>query len=266
MASSQRSCVNHPDVFYCVYGEYTLKENRKTITNFVKKLILEHLRQWNNGKIRSPKFGIPMVWREPINHFDNCYFCIVNITSINRNNRSKWKYPDLASARWPVLHSDEIPIPTFHQLPEIPEDKFCNFDVSDADRVSDIDYEEASNLQRFNQNELSGLIRELCLLKEASELLASRLNDKNLLNSGTKITFYRTREKDLLSFFSHENDLVFCNDINGLLLKMGLNEYFSIDWRLFIDSSKRSLKCVLLHNGSRYGSIPIAHTTKMKEE
>lgn len=37
----------------------------------------------------------------------------------------------------------------------------------------------------------------LCLSKEASELLAFRLNNKNLLNSGTKITFYPTRKKDL---------------------------------------------------------------------
>ena len=38
------------------------------------------------------------------------------------------------------------------------------------------------------------------------------------------------------------------------------------DWRQFIDSSKRSLKCVLLHNGNRFASIPIAHSTKLKEE
>ena len=47
---------------------------------------------------------------------------------------------------------------------------------------------------------------------------------------------------------------------------MGLTEYFPHDWRLFIDSSWRSLKCVLLHNGNKLGSIPIAHSTKMKED
>lgn len=35
---------------------------------------------------------------------------------------------------------------------------------------------------------------------------------------------------------------------------------------LFHDSSKRSLKCVLLNNGNKYGSIPIGHSTRMKEE
>lgn len=47
---------------------------------------------------------------------------------------------------------------------------------------------------------------------------------------------------------------------------MGLEKYKPNDWRLFIDSSKRSLKCVLLHNGNKYGSVPIGHSTAIKEE
>lgn len=279
-------------MFCYICGEYTLKENRKTVSDFVKKAYLvyfgvrlgdqdktwaphqvckmctEHLRQWTTGKRKSLKFGVPMVWREPKNHFDDCYFCLVNITGINRNNRSKWTYPDLASARRPVPHSEEVPIPTFHQLPELCEDEYfpSNHPSSDSNE-GDRDYEKMSSIpQRFNQDELNDLIRDLNLSKEASELLASRLNDKNLLEQETKISFYRTREKDLLPFFSQDDNLVFCHEIRGLLEKMALPEYFPDDWRLFIDSSKRSLKCVLLHNGNKYGSIPIAHSTKMKEE
>ena len=36
--------------------------------------------------------------------------------------------------------------------------------------------------------------------------------------------------------------------------------------RLFIDSSKRSLKCVLLQNRNIYGCIPIGHSVTTKEE
>src|SRR6185436_10416008 len=57
-----------------------------------------------------------------------------------------------------------------------------------------------------------------------------------------------------------------CNDVEGLLLTMGLPAYDSSEWRLFIDSSKSSLKCVLLHNGNVYASIPIGHSVTMKEE
>jgi hypothetical protein len=34
---------------------------------------------------------------------------------------------------------------------------------------------------------------------------------------------------------------------------------------LFIDSSKVSLKAVLLHNGNKYPSVPLAHAVNMKE-
>lgn len=37
------------------------------------------------------------------------------------------------------------------------------------------------------------------------------------------------------------------------------------EWRLFIDSSKTSLKAVLLHNGNTLPSVPIGHAKQMKE-
>ncbi|GFU91697.1 uncharacterized protein TNCV_3579491 [Trichonephila clavipes] len=46
---------------------------------------------------------------------------------------------------------------------------------------------------------------------------------------------------------------------------MRLKKYQHSDWHIFIDSSKRSLKCVLLNNGNKYGSIPIAHSVTLKE-
>jgi hypothetical protein len=38
------------------------------------------------------------------------------------------------------------------------------------------------------------------------------------------------------------------------------------EWRLFIDSSSRSLKAVLLHNGNKYPSLPVAHSVHLKED
>lgn len=46
---------------------------------------------------------------------------------------------------------------------------------------------------------------------------------------------------------------------------LGLAAYNTNEWRLFIDSSKKSLKSVLLHNESKYASIPIAHSVHLKE-
>jgi hypothetical protein len=70
----------------------------------------------------------------------------------------------------------------------------------------------------------------------------------------------------LLPFFTEDNILVFCNDIGNLLKVIGLSEYNPSGWPRFIDSSKRSLECVFLNNGNKYGSIPIGHSTRKKEE
>jgi hypothetical protein len=131
---------------------------------------------------------------------------------------------------------------------------------------SDSDFQTTSHSEHFDQNELSDLIMDLKLSKDSSELLASRVKEKNVLQPETKIKFYRRREKDLLPLFTRENNLVFCNDIGNLLKTTGLSEYNPSEWRLFIDSSKHSLKCVLLNNSIKYVSIPIGHTTTMKEE
>ena len=45
-----------------------------------------------------------------------------------------------------------------------------------------------------------------------------------------------------------------------------MSQYEAKDWRLFIDSSKRSLKCVLLHNGNQFSPVPLAHSTTLKEK
>lgn len=46
-------------------------------------------------------------------------------------------------------------------------------------------------------------------------------------------------------------------------MKLGVTGYSPADWRLLTDSSKRSLKCVLLYITNVYGSIPIGHSATL---
>ena len=139
-------------------------------------------------------------------------------------------------------------------------------ECSEASEGSCCEYKESSSSpKQFIQQELNDLIRDLNLSNQGSELLASRLKEKNCLQPNAKITFYRNSETDILPFISQDNDLVYCNNKIGFL-KMKFSNYRPDDWRLFIVCSKASLKCVLLHNGNRFASIPIAHSTKLKEE
>jgi len=65
-------------------------------------------------------------------------------------------------------------------------------------------------------------------------------------------------------FFRKKGDLVFCYDADGLMNALGI-KHDPQEWRLFIDSSKLSLKAVLLHNGNQHPSIPVGHAVHMKE-
>ena len=102
------------------------------------------------------------------------------------------------------------------------------------------------------------------LPKQAAELRGSRLQDKNLLTPGTPFALYRNREKHFEPYFSEDGELVYCSDINGLMFTFKV-QHITENWRLFIDSSKRSIKAVLLHNGNKYASIPVGHLVHLKE-
>ena len=45
---------------------------------------------------------------------------------------------------------------------------------------------------------------------------------------------------------------------------MGIS-YIPNEWRLFIDSSKKSIKAVLLYNGNTIGYIPLGYSVNMNE-
>ena len=76
--------------------------------------------------------------------------------------------------------------------------------------------------------------------------------------------FYHWRHEEFKDFFSLEDGVVFCNDVCSVTEILGC-EYNPDQWSLFIESSKVSLKVVLLHNGNKFPSVPFAHAANMKE-
>ena len=193
---------------------------------------------------------------------------MTNLFGFNTKNKGNITYPDVRSAIRPVPHSEEIPVPVFKTLDgHSSESSDDSCDEAQAEAVissCDEGLEPDRGPQTFNQAELNDLVRDLDLPKASAELLASRLNEKNLLSPGTKVTFFRMREKDLVQYFSMEDDFVYCKDIPGLLAAMNCT-HDPAEWRFFIDSSKESLKCVLLHNGNQFASIPVGHSVVLKE-
>lgn len=283
---SSRKCKNSPDIFCYVCGDLTTSKQQRNITEFIKKAYhayfgyklgdqdkpwaphkvclqcVEVLRKWTKGTRSSLPFGIPMVWREQKNHIDDCYFCSCDVKGFNSKNKHIIQYPDLPCARPPVSHGPGIPIPPpfLHTIQQESSDESSNEEPHEDIFIPDID-----SPQQFIQAELNDLVRDLGLSKDAAQILGSRLKDKNVLAPGTTFSWYRHREKEFAEYFSQTDSLVHCNNIPEVGMKLGADNYDSTSWRLFIDSSKRSLKGVLLHNGNTYASVPVAHSVHLKE-
>ena len=83
----------------------------------------------------------------------------------------------------------------------------------------------SSILEQFKQEELSDLISDLNLSKQAAEIYASQLKDKKWLKTRILVAFYCLRETELLLFVSKQKGCIYCKNIQGLLLKMGVPQY-----------------------------------------
>lgn len=290
-----RNCINHPDSFCYVCGSFATKSQRRIITEDIKRIYKLYfgcqlgdqdkpwaphiictscssgLRDWLKQRKVAMPFAIPMIWREPRDHHSDCYFCATKTSGFSSKNKRGIVYLSLDSAIRPVPHDDSLPIPQPPPDGLLFEQDEYNDDcdegaVGDNSQSSDMDYaaDEDSEPETFTQEELNDLVRDLNLSKEKAELLASRLKQKHLLAPSAKISHYRKRSRNLATFFTVQNQLCYCHDINGLFTGLSQN-HVAAEWRLFIDASQRSLKAVLLHIGNCKPSIPIGHSVHLKE-
>ena len=282
-----RKCINKPDSFCYICGEYTLPSEKRTITSNISNIYHRYfgchvgdqdkpwaphicclscaanLSAWSNGKLRKMPFAIPMIWREQINHLDDCYFCVTNIKGYSKRNKGNVKYPHLKSAIRPVKHSEEYPmLPLNCSNTEV---LATNENASDDMKNNDSNY--VPNLtggpQLVTQSMLNDLRRDLKLSKTDAEILGSRLKQWSLLAPDTTVTLFRSQNK-FQSFYEQSDQISFCSNITGLFNEFK-HAYRPKDWLLFIDGSNSSLKAVLLHHENLYRSIPVAYAPKTKE-
>ena len=272
-------------------GEVTFKSRRRSFTPLMKKCC-EHyfackvgdqdkcwaphfcyvtcarrLAAWEKCSRFMP-FSIYMVWREPTDHVSYCCFCLTSISGVTAKSKHTVQYPNLPSAMRPVPHSAELPVPKPPTNMALSDSESSDEDVGQAnDMDCDPKFARACSSNEphlLTQVDLNDIVRDLNLSKKQVELLGSRLKGWNLLLQETKVCFYRGRYYEFKNFFSLEDGVVFSNDVCSVM-EVLVREYYPDQWRLFIDSSKVSLKAVLLHNGNRFPSVPLAHAANMKE-
>ncbi|CAH0560513.1 unnamed protein product [Brassicogethes aeneus] len=207
MASRKFACKNDPDLFCFICGHYIFGKKGRKITPNLKIAYLRYfgfeirneekswtpslicpncnitLNSWMSGKNVYLSFGCPVLWAEPVDHLD-CYFCVINITGINSKKRKSLQYPDVTSAKKPVLHDENLPKPKHPLSYDKSSKNEPSFDTSSSENEFD-----AEKKHDVTQAELNDLIRDLKLSKRDSEVLASRLNQWKCLDKSTKALF-----------------------------------------------------------------------------
>ena len=129
-----------------------------------------------------------------------------------------------------------VPIP-----PQSEEAATFHFEEDTPDELSaDCDFREPNDSPHFpNQQELDDLLRDLGLTKSNAELLTSRLKEWNLLDPSCRTSKNRKRHETFACFYVVSELLCYCHDVRALVDDICI-VHNPEEWRLFIDSSKRS--------------------------
>ena len=208
-------------LYYAYFGCAVGDQDKDWAPHFCCLDCSNKLGKWFAGKNVSLGFAVPMVWREQKDHTTDCYFCLTQIQGYSQKTKKNIAYPNLPFAIRPVPHSSELPIPKPpSDLPVISHE----FAECSTDSSTDFDPCVSEGRPHFiTQEDLNDLVRDLNLSKDKCELLASRLQQWNLLTLGTKVTFYRQRSKDLSNLFSADGEVYYCNNIPGLFESIEIN-------------------------------------------
>ena len=188
---SRATCKTNRDRFCYVCAEVMLLCDRRTITGLVKQNYRDcfgfsmqnedtshspsficyncYKRLRDSKKRPCSKFAVPALWRQPLDHSTDCYFCLTKTYGFNRKNKKKIKYPDVVSVSKPVLLS---------RLLQEDHNIDMNADVSSLEEnslntTSSMELKPSLFTQRSCKRSES--------LKRAAELLGSRLNHRHVM-------------------------------------------------------------------------------------
>jgi hypothetical protein len=235
------------------------------------------------------KFNVPTMWREPSSHPDNCYFCSINLRGMNKTRIKTFVYPNLEAAIRPYTIENWTPPPVDKALLEAAEEEVRNDvrptrpnlelppprdedqedELSSDEEYEDLDLDEddysTPKDEKFSTVALNDLVRNLGHSKKAGWQLGQELKMRGCLQNGAKFYHLRDRDVDFRCYFEKDSTSVYCSDIEGLFRKFQ-HEHVPEEWRLFVDSSVKSLKAVLLCNKQKFPSIPIFYTEEKKEK
>lgn len=216
-----KKCETNADIFCYVCAKYTVTKNRRALSSLIETLYQHYfhkpliknvwwapakfcancynaLSQWSHGKLKSMRFGVPMVWSDPIEHKkDRCYFCVHHNVGGHtiKTSRSLVYRSVPPHAEMPRPHSDTVPFPTMPAQPSDPRSSDTNQRSASGvsgDQSGKPSRQPSGQLlpnapRRLTQENLNDLIGELGLPADGAALLGSHFKKWNLLQKG--VTF-----------------------------------------------------------------------------
>lgn len=247
---------------------YTLYYNQPDLTeedftpNSACTTCYRGLINWLHGKKSKLQYGTPVVWVKQNTHDTaECYACR-NFDEGKKNKKVKVYQTTLTgSLPLPLLADVDPPRPP---SPDTLSTITATTATNDNDATyvpSDLEDDERELISKL---EMDYIVAKMLLSQENAEFLTTFLKKKKMTE--VNATDYRKRQADYQRFFTLDESktMAYCNDIEGLMFKMGL-ECNVEDWRLFTDGSQSSLKAVLLHKSNKKPSVPLFFSTTMKE-
>lgn len=87
------------------------------------------LRGWLEESHKSMPFSMPMIWSEPQNHENDCYFCMTCTRGFSKKNKDKIVYPNVPSAKRPIPRDKDTPapVPPVNKKAENKNISFCKY-------------------------------------------------------------------------------------------------------------------------------------------
>ena len=263
-------CIRATEAYHAYFGMPVGDHDKRWAPQVICEYCRHTLEGWLIAEKKAMRFATPRTFQSPLG------LLFLHGGPIKRRkgkNAPPIEYPTISSSIAPVPHNtSNLPVPNLptkaQQMVAVESSEDSEMEEGEPSSLFGLRRRQRSRDERCpyypNQKDINDLIREMALNKWNAELLVSRLKQWDLLDNGVRITSQRKRHYDFFRFFSLQDKLCYCHDVRGLFQAIGI-PCNTIDWRLFIDSSSRSLKALLLRNTNQCPSISLAHCVVIKE-
>ena len=74
------NCICAAEAYLHYFGMPVGDQDKRWAPHVICDYCRRTLEGWLRGEKRAMRFAIPRIWREPSNHYTDCYFCMVDPT------------------------------------------------------------------------------------------------------------------------------------------------------------------------------------------